>query len=56
MPDPIAAEILQRCDGARAISAIADELAAKYQAPREQVGQDILQMVQDLADKGVLTA
>ena len=56
MPDEIAVAILQRCDGVATVAAIADELAAKFSAPRDQVGRDIVQMLQDLADKGMVVA
>jgi pyrroloquinoline quinone biosynthesis protein D len=31
-----------------------DQLAAKYAAPREDIGADVVAMLQDLADKGFL--
>ena len=54
-PDEIAVEILQLCDGARSVSDIVDLLAAKYNAPRDDIGKDVIAMLQDLADKGFLT-
>ena len=56
MPDEIAVEIIKLCDGVATVGAISDALAAKYAAPREQVGGDVIVMLQDLADKGVMTA
>jgi len=56
MPDEIAIEVLQRCDGVASVAAIADALAAKYAAPRDEVGRDVVEMLQDLADKGLLVA
>jgi pyrroloquinoline quinone biosynthesis protein D len=56
VPDEIALEILKRCDGVATVSAIADDLAAKFSAPRDVVGRDVITMLQDLADKGVLAA
>jgi pyrroloquinoline quinone biosynthesis protein D len=53
--DAIAVEILQRCDGAASVSAIVDDLAAKFTAPREQILQDVQNMLQDFADKGVMS-
>jgi pyrroloquinoline quinone biosynthesis protein D len=54
--DPIALEILQRCDGAASVSAIVDDLAAKFTAaPREQILRDVGAMLQDFADKGVMS-
>jgi len=56
MPDEIALAILQLCDGVATVGAIADDLAAKFDAPRDLVGQDVTNMLQDLADKGVVNA
>jgi pyrroloquinoline quinone biosynthesis protein D len=53
-PDDIAVEILQLCDGVRNVAQIIDQLAAKYIAPRELIGADVMTMMQDLADKGFL--
>lgn len=52
MPDETAVEILKRCDGETNVSAIVDALAAAYEAPREEIAQDVATMLQDLADKG----
>lgn len=54
-PDDIAVEILQLCDGARSVADIIDLLTAKYAAPRDDIGADVVAMLQDLADKGFLT-
>jgi pyrroloquinoline quinone biosynthesis protein D len=54
-PDEIAVEILQLCDGVRSVADIVDLLAAKYNAPRDDIGNDVVAMLQDLADKGFLT-
>jgi pyrroloquinoline quinone biosynthesis protein D len=54
-PDDIAVEILQLCDGARSVADIIDLLTAKYAAPRDAIGTDVVAMLQDLADKGFLT-
>jgi pyrroloquinoline quinone biosynthesis protein D len=53
-PDDTAVEVLKRCDGQRSVSDIAEALSQDYQAPLEVVLNDILEMLQDLADKGVL--
>jgi pyrroloquinoline quinone biosynthesis protein D len=52
MPDEIAVEILKRCDGKTRFSAIVESLAAAYEAPAEEIGEDVAEMLQDLADKG----
>ncbi|WP_441240954.1 pyrroloquinoline quinone biosynthesis peptide chaperone PqqD [Tardiphaga sp. 768_D3_N2_1] len=54
-PDDIAVEILQLCDGDRSVADIIDLLVAKYAAPRDDIGADVIAMLQDLADKGFLT-
>lgn len=54
MPDPIAVEILKRCDGQAALSGIIDDLAKTFAAPREQIAKDVTAMLQDLADKGMV--
>src|SRR6476620_6987443 len=54
-PDEIAVEVLQLCNGERNVGDIADQLAAKYAAPREAILTDVIVMLQDLADKGFLT-
>lgn len=53
-PDDTAVEILQLCDGAVDVAAIIDNLTAKYTAPRDAIGADVIAMLQDLADKGFL--
>ena len=39
--DPIALEIVQRCDGVASVTAIVDDLAAKFNAPREIISRDV---------------
>jgi pyrroloquinoline quinone biosynthesis protein D len=56
VPDEIAVEIIKRCDGEAAVAAIAADLAAEFGAPLEQVGRDVIGMLQDLADKGFVEA
>ncbi|MDB5622946.1 MAG: coenzyme synthesis protein [Devosia sp.] len=53
-PDDIAVELLQLCDGGKSVTAMVDLLAAKYTAPPERIGADIIEMLQDLADSGFL--
>jgi pyrroloquinoline quinone biosynthesis protein D len=53
--DPIALEIVQRCDGIASVTAIVDELAAKFNAPRDVILRDVNSMLQDFADKGVMS-
>jgi pyrroloquinoline quinone biosynthesis protein D len=53
-PDDIAVEVLKLCDGKKSVGIIADELAAKYVAPREEILRDVIEMLQDLAESGFL--
>lgn len=53
-PDPIAVEVLKLCDGKRNVSDIAAVLAKEFQAPEETIRADVVAMLQDLADKGVV--
>lgn len=55
-PDEIAVDVLKLCDGRRTVDVIARELSAAYNAPAEEIRGDIIAMLQDLADKGVVTA
>lgn len=53
-PDEISVEVLKLCDGERSVSAISSILAEQYQAPADVILADIIEMLQDLADKGVV--
>ena len=55
-PDAIAIAVLQLCDGARSVEAIAGELAQTYNAPKDRILADITALLQELADKGVVAA
>lgn len=55
-PDPIAIEILKRCDGATTIEKIAEDLAKEYNAPMQEILTDTISMLQELSDKGVVKA
>ncbi|HLJ62877.1 MAG TPA: pyrroloquinoline quinone biosynthesis peptide chaperone PqqD [Stellaceae bacterium] len=56
LPDAPAVEILKRIDGAKSVTLIIDELAAQFDAPREVIARDVGAVLQDLLDKGILTA
>ena len=55
-PDAIALDILRLCDGKRSVEEIADALVHQYAAPKERILTDVTNLLQDLADKGVITA
>ncbi|HAQ32579.1 MAG TPA: pyrroloquinoline quinone biosynthesis peptide chaperone PqqD [Rhodospirillaceae bacterium] len=54
VPDETSLEILQHCDGEVSVSGIVDVLADKYDAPRETIGKDVMELLQGLADKGFI--
>lgn len=56
VPDDVALEVLKLVDGARSVGAIADALAARFDAPREVIEADITEMLRDLAERGVVAA
>ncbi len=56
VPDEHAAEILKLIDGARTAAHIVDDLAARFDAPRATIEADVLEMLQDLVERGVLRA
>lgn len=53
-PDETAVAVLKLCDGQRSVKDIAETLSAEYQAPIEVITNDIVAMLQDLSDKGVV--
>lgn len=55
MPDEIAVEVLKRCDGDTTLKDIIDDLARTFEAERDVVAADVVAMLQDLADKGIIT-
>ena len=56
VPDEIALEILKRCDGAATVGAIAATLAQEFAAPVDEIREDVIEVLQNLADKGFLAA
>lgn len=49
-----AVEILKRCDGTRSVDQIVDELAAVFAADRAVIADDVVDIVNDLAQKRLL--
>ncbi|GGC42689.1 pyrroloquinoline quinone biosynthesis protein PqqD [Siccirubricoccus deserti] len=56
VPDAVALEVLRLLDGARSIDAMADDLAALYDAPRTEILADVLALLEDLHARGVVLA
>lgn len=55
-PDAVAVSVLRLCDGSRTVEDIAVDLGHSYDADHAQILADILPMLQDLVDKGVVWA
>jgi len=53
-PDPIAAEILQRCDGSAHVEAIAAAVAQQFDGELDTVRSDVIELLEDLHEKGFL--
>jgi pyrroloquinoline quinone biosynthesis protein D len=54
VPDEQAVEILKLVDGARSLDMIVDELAARFDAPRDLIAKDVGAMLADLSAKGAI--
>lgn len=54
LPDEQAVEILKLIDGARTLGAIVDDLANRFNAPRDVIAGDVAAMLRDLAEKGAI--
>jgi pyrroloquinoline quinone biosynthesis protein D len=52
--DPIAVEIIKRCNGTATLSNIVDDLATTYAAPRERILADVTVLLRGLAEKRLL--
>jgi pyrroloquinoline quinone biosynthesis protein D len=48
--------IVSRCNGENSVAAIVDQLCEAYpDAPREAISADVVALVQEFADKGVMS-
>jgi pyrroloquinoline quinone biosynthesis protein D len=54
LPDEQAVEILRLIDGKRDVDNVVEELARRYDAPRDVIAGDVVAMLKDLVDKKVL--
>lgn len=52
--DEVAHAVLSRCSGTASVAQIAAELGAEFDAPVEEIRGDVLALLQDLADKGIV--
>jgi len=56
LPDETTLEILRLVDGKRTIGAIIAELATSFDTPAADIAADVLGLLEDLGDKGVVVA
>ncbi|HTI01214.1 MAG TPA: pyrroloquinoline quinone biosynthesis peptide chaperone PqqD [Acidisoma sp.] len=54
MPDENAQAVLSGIDGTRTVGDIVNDLAARYQAPADVIMADVLELLSDLAARGVI--
>ena len=55
--DEIAYEVISRCDGERTVTDVVNELCLKFdQVEREVIMNDVVGMLQNLADKGFVVS
>jgi coenzyme PQQ biosynthesis protein PqqD len=52
--NPTAADVLQRCDGERTVSAIVAELAERYGQAPPAVEREVMEFLQTMADRGLV--
>ena len=52
--DDVGVAILELLDGKATLSQIVDTLAAKYNAPKQEIGNDVVHFVKDLHNRGYL--
>jgi len=55
-PDAVAVEVLKRLDGTRTVEEIAAALATMYAGDAGTILADVTSLLQDLGDRGVVTA
>jgi pyrroloquinoline quinone biosynthesis protein D len=54
VPDEHAVEVLKLIDGTRTEAAIVEDLAARFDAPRDEIATDVAAMLDDLARRGAV--
>ncbi len=52
--DPVAHQVVKRCDGDATVGAIVDDLVAAYNAPKDVILNDVKALLQDFLDKRVM--
>lgn len=52
--DDVSKAIVEACDGEQSVGGMCDALAEAYQAPREVIAKDVVELLQSFVDKGVI--
>ena len=52
--DEVAHAVLSRCGNGLTVAEIADQLGIEFDAPADEIRGDVLELLQDLADKGIV--
>ena len=56
LPDETAVAILQSCNGRTSVFDIARSLAARFDSEADAIQRDVIELLQDLADRGFVRA
>jgi hypothetical protein len=54
LDNEVAVEIMRLCDGTKSIGAICESLAILYDAPLERIQEDVLRMLETLAEESFI--
>jgi pyrroloquinoline quinone biosynthesis protein D len=52
--NPVAAEVLRRCDGIASFGSLVAALAKEFDAPPERIAADVAKLLADLREKGLV--
>ena len=55
VPDETALHVLRLVDGARTLDGIVDELALRFEAPRDVIAHDVGELLADLIERKVVS-
>jgi len=55
-PDAISVAILESCNGETSVAQIADRLRERFDGPIDQIRRDVIEHLQQLADRGIVQA
>lgn len=56
VPDETAVDVLRCLDGTRSVAQVVAALAQDYDAPAEQIRADVVELLEDLQQRGLIAA